>query len=266
MRVPPTKEEQTAIGIVLSDMDAELSALEARRDKTRALKQAMMQELLTGRTRLVDAATDVIPIKHAPTPDATPVQRPSRKSHNWQINEAVVISVLVKHFGSEQYPLGRKRYMKLSYLLHRHVEQVATGYIKKAAGPYNPAVKYKGPEGIAQKNGYIRARTNGKFSGFVAAEKIDEAEAYFDRWYGRDVVTWLEQFRRMSNDKLELLATVDMAIEDLRRAGRPVGLEAVKSVIRGHSEWEAKLEREIFSDTSIARAVRQVDEIFPAPG
>ena len=44
--------EQTAIAAVLSDMDAELAALEARRDKTRALKQAMMQELLTGRTRL----------------------------------------------------------------------------------------------------------------------------------------------------------------------------------------------------------------------
>jgi len=34
-------------------MDAELAALEARRGKTRALKQGMMQELLTGRTRLV---------------------------------------------------------------------------------------------------------------------------------------------------------------------------------------------------------------------
>ncbi len=45
--------EQTAIAAVLSGMDAELSALEARRDKTRALKQGMMQELLTGRTRLV---------------------------------------------------------------------------------------------------------------------------------------------------------------------------------------------------------------------
>lgn len=34
-------------------MDVKLTALDARRDKTRALKQAMMQELLTGRTRLV---------------------------------------------------------------------------------------------------------------------------------------------------------------------------------------------------------------------
>lgn len=35
-------------------MDAELAVLEARRDKTRALKQAMMQELLMGRTRLIE--------------------------------------------------------------------------------------------------------------------------------------------------------------------------------------------------------------------
>ena len=49
----PTQEEQTAIATVLSDMDTELAALEARRDKTRALKQGMMQELLTGRIRLV---------------------------------------------------------------------------------------------------------------------------------------------------------------------------------------------------------------------
>ena len=49
----PQVAEQTAIAEVLSDMDAELAALEQRRDKTRALKQGMMQELLTGRTRLV---------------------------------------------------------------------------------------------------------------------------------------------------------------------------------------------------------------------
>ena len=52
VRVPPVSE-QTAIAAVLSDMDAELAALETRRAKTRALKQAMMQELLTGRIRLV---------------------------------------------------------------------------------------------------------------------------------------------------------------------------------------------------------------------
>ncbi|VBE86828.1 Putative type-1 restriction enzyme [Burkholderia pseudomallei] len=53
VHLPSTKAEQTAIAEVLSDMDAELAALEARRDKTRLLKQGMMQELLTGKTRLV---------------------------------------------------------------------------------------------------------------------------------------------------------------------------------------------------------------------
>ncbi len=46
-------KEQQAIASILSDMDAEIVALEQRRDKTRALKQGMMQELLTGKTRLV---------------------------------------------------------------------------------------------------------------------------------------------------------------------------------------------------------------------
>ena len=50
---PPTRAEQRAIATVLSDMDAEIAALEQRRDKTRALKQGMMQELLTGKTRLL---------------------------------------------------------------------------------------------------------------------------------------------------------------------------------------------------------------------
>ncbi|TXI74246.1 MAG: restriction endonuclease subunit S [Dokdonella sp.] len=49
----PELPEQNAIAGILSDMDAELTALEQRRDKTRLLKQGMMQELLTGRTRLV---------------------------------------------------------------------------------------------------------------------------------------------------------------------------------------------------------------------
>lgn len=53
MNLPQAVEEQTAIAEVLSDMDAELAALEARRAKTALLKQGMMQELLTGRTRLV---------------------------------------------------------------------------------------------------------------------------------------------------------------------------------------------------------------------
>jgi type I restriction enzyme S subunit len=49
----PQPVEQTAIATVLSDMDAELQALDARLTKARAIKEGMMQVLLTGRVRLV---------------------------------------------------------------------------------------------------------------------------------------------------------------------------------------------------------------------
>jgi type I restriction enzyme S subunit len=52
--LPNDKNEQEAIASILSDMDAEIEALERRREKTKQIKQGMMQELLTGRTRLVD--------------------------------------------------------------------------------------------------------------------------------------------------------------------------------------------------------------------
>lgn len=54
LKIPlPHSEEQRAIAAVLSDMDAEIAALETRLAKTQALKQGMMQQLLTGRVRLV---------------------------------------------------------------------------------------------------------------------------------------------------------------------------------------------------------------------
>jgi type I restriction enzyme S subunit len=50
--IPPLPE-QKAIAQILSDMDTEIEALEQKRNKYKAIKQGMMQELLTGRTRLI---------------------------------------------------------------------------------------------------------------------------------------------------------------------------------------------------------------------
>lgn len=63
----PDLDEQDAIAKVITDMDAEITALEARLEKTRALKQGMMQALLTGRVRLpVKAeAMDALEVAHA---------------------------------------------------------------------------------------------------------------------------------------------------------------------------------------------------------
>lgn len=75
-QLPPTLSEQTAIATVLSDMDAEIIALEQRREKARLLKQGMMQELLTGRIRLVPPASSH-PGSSSPSPaESASPQRP----------------------------------------------------------------------------------------------------------------------------------------------------------------------------------------------
>ena len=136
----PKNREQRAIAAVFCEIDAEISALERWREKCRGIMQRMVEQLLTARIRLTKAKKET---------EQEEVAVPVARKHNWQFNEAILISVLVRNFGTEQYPLGRKRYTKLLYLYHRHEEGRTEGYLKKAAGPYNPRVRYGGPEGIA---------------------------------------------------------------------------------------------------------------------
>ena len=252
--VLPGRSEQAAIGQTLNDMDLELFDLQAKLVKSKQLVEGITQTLLTGRIRLAPPAFSQ---ETQPRPASTAGQR-----HNWQINEAVVISVLSKMFGSDQYPLGRKRYTKLSYLLHRHVEGRTEGYLKKAAGPYNPSTKYGGPEKIALGNKYVRHQQRGTYEGFVAAEEIGKALEYFEKWYGADAVGWLEQFRYARNDDLELWATVDMAVVELRAAGRDVDVDTVKEVLRSHPEWSPKLDRDLFANQGIADAIVKCEQLF----
>ena len=52
--LPPAKAEEEAIATIMSNMDAEIAVLEEKLAKAHQLKQGMMQELLTGKTRLVE--------------------------------------------------------------------------------------------------------------------------------------------------------------------------------------------------------------------
>ncbi len=255
--VPVRREEQAAISLVLSEIDRSIDVLQAKLVKAKALKQGMMQSLLTGRIRLVHP--NVIPFPTKPTAAHSP---PSQHAHNWQINEAVVIGVLAQRFGNEKFPLPRKRRVKLMYLLHRHAEGRAEGYLKKAAGPYDPKTKYKGPEAIALKNGYVRALRNDKYEGFIAGDKIEQAQRFFEQWYGMSALEWLERFHYRKTDDLELLATVDMAMVDLAAAGQPVDAAGVKRVIAAHPAWVPKLSRELFSDDNIANAITECQALF----
>lgn len=104
--IVPEFTEQKAIAQVLSDMDSEIEQLEKKLAKYQQIKQGMMQELLTGRIRLVDADGKEKPKSQAPQ------EKQLQTSHNQYFDDAVMIAGIVNAFYSEKYPLGRKKSSK----------------------------------------------------------------------------------------------------------------------------------------------------------
>lgn len=255
--IPDDIKEQKAIADILFDMDAEITALEHKLAKCQKLKQGMMQQLLTGKIRLVPNDDEVT---YKPEVETLKV---STKGHNHQFDDAVVIAGIVDKFYSDKYPLGRKKVQKLLYLFRRHQEADTSAFKKKAAGPYADEVRYKGGEPIAISSKYISVKRGNKGSSFSKGEKIVDALTYLENWNLNGDLKWLcEHFKYIKTDRLELLATVDMAMCDLGDAGITVTVDSIKELIKSHSEWKAKLSKSYFKDNDIAWAIRECRRLF----
>ena len=249
------QEEQRAIANVLSDMDNEIAQVEKKLAKYQQIKQGMMQELLTGRIRLVDA--------DGKEQSKTQILQERQPAHNQHFDDAVMIAGIVNAFYSEKYPLGRKKVQKLLYLVRRKEQADISAFHKKAAGPYADEVRYKGGEPIAQKNKYIQVKRNEKGSRFEKGMKMQQALTYLQDWGKQADVDWLvSQFQYTSVNELELLATVDMAICDLRRECKEISVASIKDLIRSNKEWRDKLKKNYFRDSDIQRAIKKCQDLF----
>jgi type I restriction enzyme, S subunit len=118
---------------------------------------------------------------------------------------------------------------------------------------------------MALKNGYVKRAKFGNFEGLVVGDKVGQIDLYVSRYPVCEAVNWSsEKFRFRSNDDLELLATVDFAALDLKRANAAITLDAIRRIIATNKEWSAKLKREVFSDINIAQALDELQQVFPA--
>lgn len=253
----PEKNEQEAIATVIKDFNDEIEQLEKKLAKYQQIKQGMMQELLTGRIRLVD--TDG---KEQPKTQVLQEKQP-QPAHNQHFDDAVMIAGIVNAFYSEKYPLGRKKVQKLLYLVRRKEQADISGFHKKAAGPYADEVRYKGGEPIAEKNKYIQVKRSEKGSCFEKGVQMQQALAYLQEWGKQADVDWLvSQFQYTSVNELELLATVDMAICDLRREGKEISVASIKGLIRSNKEWRDKLKKAYFKEADTQRAIKRCQQLF----
>ena len=254
-KAPSELVEQQAIAQVLSDMDSEIDQLEKKLAKYQQIKQGMMQELLTGRIRLVDADRKEQP--------KTQILQERQPAHNQHFDDAVMIAGIVNAFYSEKYPLERKKVQKLLYLVRRKEQADISAFHKKAAGPYADEVRYKGGEPIAQKNKYIQVKRNKKGSRFEKSVQIQQALTYLQDWGKQADIDWLvSQFQYTSVNELELFATVDMAICDLKQEGKEISVASIKNLISSNKEWRAKLKKAYFRDSEIQRAIKKCQDLF----
>ena len=231
LKYPTLVEEQQAIAQVFSDMDEEIAQLEKKLAKYQQIKQGMMQELLTGRIRLVDADGKEQP--------KTQILQERQPAHNQHFDDAVMIAGIVNAFYSEKYPLGRKKFRNCSIWFAARSRLIFLLSIKKVAGPYADEVRYKGGEPIAQKNKYIQVKRNEKGNRFEKGVQMQQALTYLQDWGKQADVDWLvSQFQYTSVNELELLATVDMAICDLRQEDKEISVASIKDLIRSNKNGE----------------------------
>lgn len=272
--IPPTLAEQTAIAEILSDMDAELSALKKKLEKIRLIKQGMMNALLTGKIRLPEDKPNVqftqrkepkeILYAAEKTEEYTAEAKKAKHHANSEgYQDAVILAALVHRFGTKNFPFTAFDCQKFPYLFYRYMEGQTKGYRKFAAGPYNPALKYKTARPIALKKKYIQDHI-GKYRGFISGINVQEALNYFQQWYGNEPLAWFEQFRYIPKrkDELELLTTTDMSMVEIRGEGRNITVQSVKELMKKNPEWKDKLNRPIFSDNNIERAIKWSYDLF----
>lgn len=249
-------EQRKIVSIILKAKDR-ISICQERRSKLIKEKSGLMHDLLTGKVRVCNYEDKK---EFALNANSISINTQTRNKH---IEDAVLIAAIVNAIYSDKYPLGRKKVQKLLYLVRRHQEASVTCFKKKAAGPYDDEVRYKGGEPIAKTNKYIATKTNNAGTIFGKGENIEKALVYIEKWNMQSDIEWLvSQFKYTKVDQLELIATIDMARCDLEKEGIPVSLSTVKNLIATNKEWRAKLDKNYFDDLSIQRGIDESYKLF----
>jgi type I restriction enzyme S subunit len=173
-------------------------------------------------------------------------RRPTPKAPN-QFKQAVILAWIVHRLYSEGYPVSRYRAGKMLYLIERILQLgLFRHYLKQAAGPYDPDIRYREPEHIAvQQQQWLKAVDD---SHFEPGPNMDAALQYANQYLDVDRASeLLEQFRKYKDATLNRWTTVDMVARDLGGKGAVVTAQAVVSSLHDSPEWHHKPDQPEFS-------------------
>ena len=227
---PSALSEQYAIASVLSSMDDEIASLEAKREKYISIKQGMMQQLLTGKIRLVGTATKT---------KATIANVHFRRS---------VLAAEIADRLCEEPTFGHVKMEKILFLTERlcHID-IGSHYHRDAAGPYdNNALR--SIDSQLKKQKWFEVQRTEKGNRYVPMQNRGKHRTYFSRYYS-DVLPKFEKiintFKIQRTEQCEIVATLYSAWEDLLHSNKPfTDADIVNEVLNNWHESKKRISQD----------------------
>ena len=228
--VPTSLQEQSAIAPVLSSMDEEISALEAKRKKYTAIKQGMMQQLLTGKIRLIEN-----------------VAKPNITSANVYFRRSVLAAEISDRLCDEP-TFGHVKMEKILFLTERlcHIN-IGSHYHRDAAGPYDNRA-LRSIDSQLKKQKWFEVRRTEKGNRYVPMQNRGKHKTYFDKYFSAVLPTFekiIDTFKTQNTERCEIVATLYSAWEDLLHSNKPfTDADIVNEVLNNWHESKKRISKE----------------------
>lgn len=227
---PSSLKEQSAIAKVLSSMDEEISFLEAKREKYNAIKQGMMQQLLTGKIRLVETAV-----------------KPNVTSANVHFRRSVWAAEIAERL-YEEPTFGHVKMEKILFLTERlcHID-IGSHYHRDAAGPYdNNALR--SIDSQLKKQKWFEVQRTEKGYRYVPMRNCGKHKTYFNRYYSGIVPMFdkiINTFKTQNTERCEIVATLYSAWEDLLHSNKSfTDADIVNEVLNNWHESKKRISQD----------------------
>ena len=227
---PTSLQEQSAIASVLTSMDNEISALEAKEAKYEQIKQGMMQQLLTGKIRLVETAA-----------------KTNTTSANVHFRRSVLAAEIAERL-YEEPTFGHVKMEKMLFLTERlcHID-IGSHYHRDAAGPYDNRA-LRSIDSQLKKQKWFEVRRIEKGNRYVPMQNCGKHKTYFDKYFSAVLPTFekiIDTFKTQNTERCEIVATLYSAWEDLLHSNKPfTDADIVNEVLNNWHESKKRISQD----------------------
>lgn len=231
MHVPlPPLDEQIQIASVLTSMDNEISALEAKKAKYEQIKQGMMQQLLTGKIRLVETAV-----------------KTNATSANVHFRRSVLAAEIAERL-YEEPTFGHVKMEKMLFLTERlcHID-IGSHYHRDAAGPYDNRA-LRSIDSQLRKQKWFDVKRTEKGNRYVPMQNCGKHKTYFDKYFSAVLPTFdkiIDTFKTQNTERCEIVATLYSAWEDLLHSNKSfTDADIVNEVLNNWHESKKRISQD----------------------